>query len=183
MELRRTSVLLALLAAALIGCPGGSSVAGSKAKKDAGSDGGDDGGGDTTAYCPPDDLAQRHVITSATFSGTDWSQAGDQGHVTAKLSSATPNPPEQQNNTWTLDFTDTNGNPVDDLTLGTSDILVRMPYHAHMPRHANKLTKMSQPGRFKVSLYLTMPGYFTIEINAKSASAGSDLIVFAYCLQ
>jgi len=163
--------------ALLAGCPsiGGSGSAGQgghAGHMDAGVDAGSDSE-DAAVVCPASAVKPGDFHIGAT-------QAGDKGHVTAKLHSATPDPPERYSNTWQLELLDSSGAPLDDTMITKAQ--AAMPYHGHAPRPATNIDKLSDPGQFEVGLVLPMPGYFQLQFDVTSASAGDDHIVFEYCL-
>jgi hypothetical protein len=164
--------------ALLAGCPSssGSGSAGqgghaghSDASVDAGSDAEDAG----MVVCPDSAMKPGDFHIGAT-------QAGDKGHITAKLHSASPDPPERYNNTWQVELVDGSGAPLDDTMITKAQ--AAMPFHQHAPKPATGITKLSDPGQFEVGLFLTMPGYFQLQFDVSSPSAGDDHIVFEYCL-
>jgi hypothetical protein len=176
MDRARIAGLLACIGIGLVGCPA-SSPGPKPAKKDAGAY--DAGSDDAGVYCPPG---------TPTFA-LERDTPGTGNVIAARLFDAMPNPPDHFDNIWTVDFVDAEGKPVQDIQIRKAE--ARMPFHTgHPPRPALGVTKMPEPGRFKVRLFLQMPGYFVISLKVSSASLGADAgsdvedeILFPYCLE
>jgi YtkA-like protein len=121
-------------------------------------------------YCPADATTSDTLVVGLEAKGK---------HYTAKLVSASPSPPQRFNNDWVVDFVDADGNPVSDMQVTKTATF--MPYHQH--GKPGKAEAMSDPGRFKLTINLNMPGYFEIRLNVHASSAGDDYIVYNYCLR
>jgi hypothetical protein len=124
---------------------------------------------DAVVYCPDGAIDSTTLVIG-------WSAKGKT--VTAKLVSATPNPPERYNNEWLVDFVDTDGKAIEDLKV--TGVQTWMPYHSH--GKPGSATQMS-PGHFKLALNFQMRGYFQVKLDVKSAQLGSDHIDYYYCLR
>jgi hypothetical protein len=106
----------------------------------------------------------------------------EDGVLQARLIEAMPAPPEKYRNDWTIALETEDGTPLDDVDLSRADVLAWMPAHGHGGPPA-AVTALSEPGAFDLEyLNLFMRGPWEVKIEAESASAGRDLLIFRVCV-
>jgi hypothetical protein len=106
---------------------------------------------------------------------------GKQGKLTAKLISASREPPLRYLNDWTVELGDAAGEALEDATIHTA--LPFMPIHGHDGNVKPVVKKLSQPGRFAVNgLNFNMRGPWEVRLSLRSPSAGDDDVVFEICV-
>lgn len=106
---------------------------------------------------------------------------GKQGHLNAKLISASRVPPQRYLNDWTVELTDTAGAPLADASIRSARPF--MPVHGHDGNVQTMVKKLAEPGRFAVnSLNFIMRGPWEVQLGLRSPSAGDDDVVFEICV-
>jgi hypothetical protein len=112
-------------------------------------------------------------------------RAGLAGAVQVKITSASPSPPANGYNTWTVQILDRLGNPM----AGTLSVIPDMPDHGHVSPQTPVITPGASIGAYTVSnLYLFMAGVWRIQISISSGTAADggallDIVTFFFCVQ
>lgn len=108
---------------------------------------------------------------------------GRNATLRAKLVEADDLPAIKGFNTWTLQFTDTDDAPLDDVELELDRMFGRMPAHPHDTNHDPVVESLGE-GRFKIDqINLLMDGHWQLTFDPTSASAGDDSITFDLCTE
>lgn len=166
MDIRRTTtaLLFAAGAAALAGC---SSRESSGASTGTATDTGPD-----TAACMIGPSPQTFAI--------GLSGASADGSLHMELMSASPAPPEEGENTWTLKVTDASGAPV---TGESFTVKPWMPAHGHGSSITPSMTPTSTPGVYDVGiLEFFMPGIWQTTITLDQDAGAPEDVVFTFCI-
>jgi hypothetical protein len=101
------------------------------------------------------------------------------GAFKVTLAAGNPDPPAVGINTWTLNVTDANDQPVADAMV---TVKPWMPDHGHGTSVKALITAGASPGSFTVMpLYLFMAGVWQMTFTIQSGTT-SDQVVFTYCL-
>jgi hypothetical protein len=101
-------------------------------------------------------------------------QSLDQG-LSATLVEASPSPPARGNNTWLIELSDADGNPVEDLTLKAR---LFMPQHRH-GTSPTQVRATEVPGEYEVDrMNFIMGGVWEVRLYADTLAA--DREVFFY---
>ncbi len=165
----RFALALAMLTAGVAACSSSTGASGP--------DGGSTPDGDAIG-CASDSRAEVYA--------SGMSRPGDQGALTFVLNTATPAPPAQYMNQWTIALRDSSGQPVTGATL-TAPAMVSghlnpyMPDHQHGPPVPPQVTANSD-GTFTVSnLDFFMGGLWQVTLDAQSGSV-SDSTTFSFCI-
>jgi hypothetical protein len=98
------------------------------------------------------------------------------------LAGATPLPPEKYLNDWTVDFVNTAGAAIDDVSVTMARSF--MPVHGHDGTFPPVVTKLAEPGRVQIDdLNLWMRGPWLIQLGVSSPTVGDDYIEFSACVE
>jgi len=151
----------ALLALMMVGC--GDDADGAEPPQD-------DAGGAMFAACP--DTIPRFE--------SGLSALGEQRHIQAVLLDASDFPARKYANEWTLELTDESGGALDDVTV--TKVETFMPVHGHYGRPPADFEALAEPEQLRAEIHFTMRGPWEVRIEASSASAGDDTIVFDVCV-
>jgi hypothetical protein len=112
-------------------------------------------------------------------------KAGLAGAAQVKITSATPSPPANGQNTWTIQLMDRTGTPM----AGAVTVLPDMPDHGHVSPQTPVVTAGATVGAYTVSnLYLFMAGVWRIQLSISTGSAADggsllDIVTFYFCVQ
>lgn len=108
---------------------------------------------------------------------------GMAGTLRAELVAASDLPATKGFNTWTVEFTDADGAPLDDLELELEGFLGWMPAHAHDTNHDAVIESLGD-GQFEISeINLHMDGAWELTFSPTSASLGTDDMMFVLCTE
>jgi hypothetical protein len=158
----RRLLALALVAVPLAACGTGGS----------GGAGGSGGSGIATSLCDTDPRAMTYAV------GLSRTATGAPFKVT--FVDATPAPPSDGMNAWTVRVTDGSGNPV---TGATITLKPWMPDMGHGSSVTPQITPMGEDGMYQVTLIdLFMPGIWSNTFTIKTASAPLATAVFTFCI-
>ena len=105
---------------------------------------------------------------------------GKDDKVGASLLDASPSPPRRYLNVWTLKLTDEHKQPLSDVDI--TSIRTYMPLHGHAGTPAAAAQMLPDPGEVHADLNFTMRGYWEVQMNVSSPSAGDEYIVFPVCI-
>jgi hypothetical protein len=101
--------------------------------------------------------------------------------VKATFVAADPAPPIKGDNTWILDFTDLDGEPLSDLTIVA---VPRMPDHNHGTPVNAVVTALDEPGRYEITpVNLFMTGYWATTLDVTLAGGEQDSLMFEFCVE
>lgn len=118
--------------------------------------------------------------TPDTFIG--MTAEGPAGALIAKLVEAEL-PATKGFNTWTVAFTDADGEPLDDVELGVDDFMGVMPAHQHDTNHEPVIESLGE-GQFELSeINLHMDGQWVLTFSPRSESLGTDDMTFVLCTE
>ena len=102
-------------------------------------------------------------------------------YVVATFVSANPAPPIKGDNTWTLEFEDLAGEPVEGLTIVAVPM---MPDHGHGTPVNAEVTVMPTPGQYELSpVNLFMTGYWEITLELTLPEGETDTVMFGFCVE
>jgi hypothetical protein len=108
---------------------------------------------------------------------------GRNGILRAKLVEAEDLPAVKGFNTWTVEFTDADDEPVADAELVLDRSFGRMPAHPHDTNHDPVVESLGE-GRFKIDqINLIMDGRWLLTLDPTSESAGDDSMTFELCTE
>jgi hypothetical protein len=140
-----------------------------------GSGGAGGAGGSTTvatSLCDKDPRAMTYAV------GLSRTATGAPLKVT--FVDATPRPPGEEMNAWTVRVTDANGDPV---TGATITLKPWMPDMGHGSSITPQITPMGEDGMYQVTLIdLFMPGIWSNTFTIKTASEPLATAVFTFCI-
>ena len=105
---------------------------------------------------------------------------GKDGKIDATLLDASPSPPRRYLNVWTLKLMDGHDHPVSDAEV--TAIRTYMPLHGHAGTPAADAEMTGDAGEMHADLNFTMRGYWEVQVNVSSPSAGDDYIMFPVCI-
>jgi hypothetical protein len=106
---------------------------------------------------------------------------GMQGHITGTLLEASSVPPLRYLNDWQVEFVDSQGNALEDVSIRSARPF--MPVHGH-DGNVKPVVRAEGEGRFSVTgLNLNMRGPWEVQFQLRSATAGDDYVVFHICVQ
>jgi len=108
------------------------------------------------------------------------STSGRQGHIEAVLLDASSFPARKYANEWQLELASTGGDALVDVQV--THVETFMPVHGHYGRPPADFEALAEPGQLRAEIHFTMRGPWEVRIEASSASAGDDLIVFDVCV-
>lgn len=108
------------------------------------------------------------------------SARGKDDRIDATLLDASPSPPRRYRNVWTLKVTDARDHLLNDAEV--TAIRTYMPLHGHAGTPAANAEMTAVAGEIRADLNFTMRGYWEVQINVSSASAGDDYIMFPVCI-
>jgi hypothetical protein len=99
------------------------------------------------------------------------------GSIQIVLKKSDVAPPAQGLNTWTLEITDANGQPVAGADVQASS---KMPDHTHPA--TKKTGTQTEPGTYEIVPYFSMTGYWetTVTVTPQGGTAGS--VMFGFCI-
>ena len=107
---------------------------------------------------------------------------GAAGAMIAKLIEAEV-PATKGFNTWTVEITDADGEPLDDAELEIADFLGWMPEHRHDTNHDPVIESLGE-GRFEVDeINLHMDGLWELTFSPRSERLGTDDMMFVLCTE
>jgi hypothetical protein len=108
---------------------------------------------------------------------------GMAGTLSAELVGADDLPATKGFNTWTVEFTGADGEPLDDLELGIEGVLGWMPAHGHGTNHDPVIESLGD-GRFEISeINFHMDGAWELTFSPTSESLGTDDMMFVLCTE
>ena len=172
---RHTFVALSLFAALGLGCDDGGGAADASV-----TDGGSACGPDETES--PNGVCVKNIPCGSdipTFK-IGLKADGESGNYSASIADATPSPPRQYFNAWSVDFLDKDGNPATDIAIDKARTW--MPAHRHDGFVTPKWTEADDPGHFDVEkLNFWMIGPWEAQFTV-TGPAGSDYVVFRVCV-
>jgi len=106
---------------------------------------------------------------------------GEEGSIVAELIDADRVPPRKDENDWTIEFQDPDGNALEDAELTMARPF--MPVHGHDGMYPPEVDPLDNPGQFQVdNLNLWMTGPWQVQLTVASESAGDDYVVFHVCV-
>jgi hypothetical protein len=134
--------------------------------------GGTGGATVATSLCDTDPRAMAYAVgLSQTVMG---------GTMKVSFVDAMPAPPAENLNTWTVELTDGNGDPV---TGATITVKPWMPDMGHGSSITPQVTPMTTAGMYQISLIdLFMPGIWTNTLTITMASEPVTTAVFTFCI-
>lgn len=101
------------------------------------------------------------------------------GAITVVLEKSDVAPPAQGLNTWTLEITDASGQPIAGADVQAAS---RMPDHTHPP--TKKTGTQTEPGRYEIVPYFSMPGYWETELTVTPQGGGAPVtVMFSFCIE
>lgn len=101
--------------------------------------------------------------------------------VNATFVSADPAPPIKGNNTWVIDFTDMDGQPLDDLGIV---VIPMMPDHGHGTPVEAVVTPLETPGQYEITpVNLFMTGYWEVNMELTLSGGEQDVLMFGFCVE
>jgi hypothetical protein len=159
---------LLVLGLAMAGCNEDSPEHADDPEQDAGEQ------GDAAAFqgCP-DSIPTFELGMSAT---------GSAGHIKAVLRDASGVPPVRYFNDWTLEFTDADGQPLDDVEVVRARAYMRVHNHYGTP-DPNVTQHDDAPSLFDFKrINLFMRGPWEVQLTLRSERAGEDDAVFNVCV-
>jgi hypothetical protein len=134
--------------------------------------------GDTTTTttvdspCATDPRAQHYAV--------GLSGASTDGSVKMSFVEASPAPPAEGENYWTLKVTDASGAP---LTGASFDVKPWMPDHLHGSSIVPEMTPMSEAGDYHVGiLEFFMPGIWQTTFTLEQDAGAPEDVVFTFCI-
>lgn len=108
---------------------------------------------------------------------------GAAGTLRTKLVEAGDLPAKKGLNTWTVEITDAEDEPLDDVTMDLSNVDGVMPAHTHDLNHDVVVEDLGN-GRFEVrEINFHMDGYWELTFSPTSESLGSDDMTFPLCTE
>lgn len=100
--------------------------------------------------------------------------------VTASFISADPAPPARDDNTWVLNFSDSNGAPLDGLEI---EVTPTMPDHGHGTPAVAEVTATGVAGEYRITpVNLFMAGYWEIALDLTLGDE-QDSVTFGFCVE
>jgi len=87
-------------------------------------------------------------------------------------------PPAQGLNTWTLEITDANGQPIAGADVVASS---RMPDHTHPA--TKKTGTQTEPGTYEIVPYFSMPGYWETVLTVTPQGGAPVTVMFSFCIE
>jgi hypothetical protein len=103
------------------------------------------------------------------------------GSVTMSFASASPAPPAEGLNAWTVKLTTASGAPITGATIALKPF---MPQHGHGASVIPTITPMTTEGMFQVDdIDFFMPGIWTNTFTITPTSGPAETVVFAFCVQ
>ena len=100
------------------------------------------------------------------------------GAITVVLAKSDVAPPAQGLNTWTLEITDASGQPIAGADVQAAS---RMPDHTHPP--TKKTGTQTEPGRYEIVPYFSMPGYWETELTVTPQGGAPVTVMFSFCIE
>jgi hypothetical protein len=108
------------------------------------------------------------------------SAAATDGTVKVSFVDAMPTPPTKGMNTWTIQLSDANGQPMNGATIA---VLPFMPDHGHGSSITPQVTPMPTAGNYQVSLLdLFMPGIWDVTFTITPSSGPAETLKFTFCV-
>ena len=103
----------------------------------------------------------------------------ESGAIKVVLEKSDVAPPAQGLNTWTLEITDANGQPIAGADVQASS---RMPDHPHPA--TKKTGTQIEPGNYEIVPYFSMPGYWETELTVTPQGGGTPVtVMFSFCIE
>lgn len=97
------------------------------------------------------------------------------GALSASLVEANPSPPAKGNNTWLLELSDADGNPVEALDFSA---VLYMPEHGHNSSPTT-VSAEATPGRYEVSrITFTMGGVWEVRLISAGETTSRDVLFY-----
>jgi hypothetical protein len=127
---------------------------------------------------PGADAAPYEGCSSSEFS-LPLVETGSQGRLTLTVVQAVPDPPAKFENVWTVEVTDANGAPVEDVEIVLAEAF--MPVHGHAGDPAPTIEQVGS-ATSRVTIHFTMRGPWEVRLDLASQRAGSDHVVFDVCV-
>lgn len=94
------------------------------------------------------------------------------GELSVSLTGATPSPPAKGNNEWSLEITDADGLPVENLDF---DVVLFMPEHGH-GSSATTVAAGANPGDYNVTrINFIMGGIWEVQVISRGESPERDV--------
>ena len=101
--------------------------------------------------------------------------------VNAAFVSADPAPPFKGNNAWVIDFSDMDGQPLDNLDIV---VIPMMPDHGHGTPVEAVVTATGEPGRYEITpVNLFMTGYWEVNMELTLSGGEQDFLMFGFCVE
>ena len=101
--------------------------------------------------------------------------------VNATFVSADPAPPIKGNNSWVMDFTDMDGQPLEDLGIV---VIPMMPDHGHGTPVEAVVTPLETPGQYEITpVNLFMTGYWEVNMELTLSGGEQDALMFGFCVE
>lgn len=127
----------------------------------------------STSICAADSGAVAYAV--------GLTQAAADGKVTITFADAEPAPPAKGSNTFTIDVTDDEGQPISGAAI---TVQVCMPLHGHCATVTPTVTAGSQAGRYVVDkVDLFMPGLWTITFTVTPSGGTADPVTVSFCIE
>jgi YtkA-like len=151
---------LALVAVPVVSCGSGATSSGGSTTTVA------------TSLCDTDPRAMTYAV--------GLSQTATGGAVKVTFVDAQPAPPAENENQWTVELTDANGNPVTGATITVKPF---MPDMGHGSSVTPQIMPMATDGMYQITLLdLFMPGIWTNTFTITTASEPAATVVFTFCI-
>lgn len=132
---------------------------------------------------PHDDAAEFEGCPESTpLFELGMSSAGEAGHITVVLREASAVPPVRYFNDWTLEFTDAEGAPLEDVEVLRARAYMRVHNHYGTP-DPKVVRREDERAVFDFKrLNLFMRGPWEVQLTLRSESAGEDDVVVNVCV-
>ena len=102
------------------------------------------------------------------------------GLIDALLQSSDPIRPVKFENAWTLRL-EASDEPLSDAEV--TRVTTYMPLHGHDGRPPSEVRPTDAPGEFLGTIHFMMRGYWQVQLDVTSPSAGQDRLVFHVCVE
>lgn len=140
-------------------------------------------GGHTHAHMHPADAAAAFAACPESIPelAPGLAVTGRDARIRAELLDASRMPARKYGNDWTLALTEPGGEPLDDVEITRLEAF--MPVHGHYGRPDTEVEMLDDSGQVRTTIHFTMRGPWEVQLEASSASAGDDYLVFDVCVE